>query len=474
MIETLPAPETPSDLLGKMEGGDKVLLEGAGWFDGRFSLFGMNPFATFQSRGASSRFDYLGSPGKSYHAACDPLSHLQRWLDHFHPSSPLEVTSDSPALPFLYGGAVGFFSYDLVQQFEAVPPHHSPVPDVPDVHLLFLNLYILFDTERFQWHILYNANLAIAMGETKDTAIKQGTAAIRAVRAKLQSKVSSLGRYHQSVSMTMEDRRDAYLRKVQRAKAYIAAGDIFQANLSTDIVTPADNVSLVAVYRQVRRINPSPFSAYLNIGDIEAACSSPERLLRVSRDRVETCPIAGTRMRGRDAPEDLQMIRALYDSPKERAEHLMLVDLERNDLGKICRYGSVEVETLMALEKYSHVFHLVSRLSGKPLPGVKPLEAFRALFPGGTITGVPKVRCMEIIAELEDRGRGLYTGAMGYIGFDGEMDMNIVIRTWIRYNDQMILHVGAGIVADSDPEAEYREICQKAAAMIEALKAGTL
>ncbi|MFQ5950282.1 MAG: anthranilate synthase component I family protein, partial [Nitrospiria bacterium] len=266
----------------------------------------------------------------------------------------------------------------------------------------------------------------------------------------------------------------AYMEMVRRAKGYIAAGDIFQANLSHRLTFRFPFKSLFPIYRRLWRINPSPFSAYLDLGEIQIASGSPERLVCIKKgahaDIVETRPIAGTRPRGRDPLEDIRMIKALYESEKERAEHLMLIDLERNDLGKICRYGTVRVDSLMTLEKYSHVFHLVSNVRGELIPGASPLQVLQALFPGGTITGVPKIRCMEIIAELEGKARGIYTGAIGYIGFGGEMDLNIAIRTWVRRGDEMMFQVGAGIVADSDPQSEYQETLQKAAALMKALQ----
>jgi anthranilate/para-aminobenzoate synthase component I len=210
------------------------------------------------------------------------------------------------------------------------------------------------------------------------------------------------------------------------------------------------------------------------LGTIEIASGSPERLVHLHKETekrfVETRPIAGTRPRGKNLTEDEKMIRQLYESEKERAEHLMLVDLERNDLGKICRYGSVHVDSLMALEKYSHVIHLVSQIRGEIRPEILPTQVIKALFPGGTITGVPKIRCMQIISELEKKSRGIYTGAIGYITFSGEMDLNIAIRTWVRHHDTLTFQVGAGIVADSDPDLEYQETLQKAAALMNALQ----
>jgi anthranilate/para-aminobenzoate synthase component I len=259
---------------------------------------------------------------------------------------------------------------------------------------------------------------------------------------------------------------------VSRAKEYIAAGDIFQANLSHRFHATLSGESIFPLYQNLREINPSPFSAYLNMGGFEIASGSPERLVRVKRTKgkflVETRPIAGTCPRGQDDAEDQEKIAKLYGSEKERAEHLMLVDLERNDLGRVSRFGTVSVDALMTLERYSHLFHLVSNIVGELRESVSATDVISALFPGGTITGVPKVRCMQIISELESHPRGPYTGSLGYIDFSGEIDLNIIIRTFYRKGSDLFFQVGAGIVADSDPEMEYQETLQKAAALIAA------
>ncbi len=453
------------------------LLDGSagGWFDGRYSLFGGSPFARFQSKGKSSRFDTLHSGKKqSTSSASNPLLHLQRWLDRFRPT----VEADRPLseIPFLDGGVVGFFSYDLVRQFEAIPPPAKEDPDLPDIDLLFLNLFVLFDHAKDCLHIIYNPAPEIRLGEPRERVYQEGQEKLKRVCEGLAGPTPQ--RKFEGLVFPQKGRtgcsKKEYVEMVRRAKAYIAAGDIFQANLSHRLTFEASRSSIFEVYRRLWQINPSPFSAYLDLGKIQIASGSPERLVRIRKtphdDIVETRPIAGTRPRGGTPLQDEQMVKALYGSEKERAEHLMLIDLARNDLGKICRYGSVSVDEMMALEKYSHVFHLVSNIRGSLVPGTTPLQVLKALFPGGTITGVPKIRCMEIIYELESQARGIYTGAIGYIGFGGEMDLNIAIRTWVRTKDQMSMQVGAGIVADSIPEREYQETLQKAAALMKAIK----
>lgn len=264
--------------------------------------------------------------------------------------------------------------------------------------------------------------------------------------------------------------KEKYMNIVGKAKKYIKAGDIFQANLSQRVSADIGDTTPWQIYLRLREINPSPFAGYLNMGDYHIVSSSPERLLRVQGNTVETRPIAGTRPRGSDAGGDRKMRAELLLNEKECAEHLMLIDLERNDLGRISDYGSVLVDEFMATEDYSHVIHIVSNVSGTIAKGKDCFDAIRAAFPGGTITGVPKVRCMEIIDELEPVARGPYTGSFGYIGFNRTMDLNIIIRTFVIKNNIAYVQAGAGIVADSDPEKEYYESLKKAEALIKTLE----
>jgi anthranilate/para-aminobenzoate synthase component I len=272
-----------------------------------------------------------------------------------------------------------------------------------------------------------------------------------------------------SIDIICETDREAYMDMVLKAKEYISAGDIFQANLSQRMSAHIFRKAPWDLYSVLRLINPSPFAAYMDFGDYYIVSSSPERLIRVSGRKAETRPIAGTRPRGGDSLEDQMMRKELLLNEKERAEHIMLIDLERNDLGRVAEYGSVMVDELMITEDCSHVMHIVSNVRGRLARGKDSFDAIRAAFPGGTITGVPKVRCMEIIDELEPVGRGPYTGSIGYIGFSGNMDLNIIIRTFVIKNAMAYVQAGAGIVADSDPEREYFETLKKAEALISAL-----
>jgi para-aminobenzoate synthetase component 1 len=262
----------------------------------------------------------------------------------------------------------------------------------------------------------------------------------------------------------------AFESMVRRCKEYIAAGDIYQANLSQRFSADLGGADPLRLYKILRSVNPSPFAAYLDFGDLQLVSSSPERLIRLHEGIADTRPIAGTRRRGDDHAETRDLSVELLTNEKERAEHIMLLDLERNDLGKVCKYGTVAVDELMVIENYSHVIHIVSNVMGELAAGRDAFDLVRAVFPGGTITGVPKVRCMEIIDELEPVARGPYTGSIGYFSNTGDMDLNIIIRTFVVSSGIAHIQVGAGIVADSDPVREYFETLQKAEALIKAFK----
>ncbi len=452
-------------------GGPSCLLNGTGWFDGRYSVIALSPFAAFRSRGSFSEWfdvgDVRGHPSVSER---DPLAHLQRQLDRFRdPSSDATLRM---GLPLEQGAAIGLFGYDLARQFENIPGRDDSA--IPDILLFFFDLFVIVDPTEDRLHIVFHPTPRIRIGQSPDSVDAIGKEAMERVERALQSPPLEQDAPLPARSEVVYDSSpDHYRAQVRRVLEYIAAGDVFQVNLSHRLRVAASAASAWSAYRRLMQINPSPFSAYLNLEEIQIACGSPERLVSLRADgacrRVETWPIAGTRPRGKTPDEDRERVAALYASRKECAEHLMLVDLERNDLGRVCRHGSVRVESLMEIEKYSHVIHLVSRVCGELAPDTDSLDVLRALFPGGTITGVPKVRCMEIIAELEGTSRGLYTGSVGYLGFDGTMDLNIAIRTWVQCGQEMSAQVGAGIVADSDPAAEYQETLDKAAALLAAL-----
>jgi len=366
------------------------------------------------------------------------------------------------------GGAFGLISYDAARYIEKLPSLAVDDLDLPELCLIFPRRLICFDHQRGKAHLFFEDP---APGEME-----------RAEKVILQCQATTpprppikLGRHLYSLSAVTRSNmtKESFTHMVRRAKEYIRAGDIFQSNLSQRLELAYDGDSL-DLYQALRTVNPSPFAGFLELGDemngFQLISSSPERLVQLDGRRAQTRPIAGTRRRGVDFIEDGSLTRELNLDPKERAEHIMLVDLERNDLGRVCDYGSVQVNELMINEAYSHVIHIVSNVQGVLHKKKDALDLLRAMFPGGTITGCPKIRCMEIIDELEPVRRGPYTGSFGYIGYNGNMDMNIIIRTLVRKGDMVYAQAGAGIVADSDPQREYRETLRKAEAMVRAVK----
>ncbi len=336
-------------------------------------------------------------------------------------------------------GIAGYISYEAARHLENLPngKHDSELAGFPDMYFF----------------VPGKAKVV------KEKKVRSGDFS----RSKTAAKAATTNNLCPSLS------RKQFERMVAKAKEYIAAGDIYQANLSQRFSFDFSGDPL-HLYARLRQINPSPFSAYLEMGDVTIVSSSPERLIRVRNGICETRPIAGTRPRGKSKREDGRLGRELLLNEKERAEHLMLVDLERNDLGRVCNFKTVKVNEWMTLEKYSHVTHIVSNVRGRLAKNKNTFDVLRAMFPGGTITGCPKIRSMEIIHELEPVNRGIYTGSVGYIKFDGSMDMNIVIRTILCRKNKGFIQVGAGIVHDSVPSREYDETIHKAKAMFEALK----
>lgn len=381
-----------------------------------------------------------------------------------------------PEAPPFFGGAVGYFSYDLVRQFETLPSLASPLPTVPDLEFAFFDLVGAVDHRRNQLILMFCPPLTRFFGESREQLLREGKDRLAAFEARLvrsgtvDAQPDDLG----PLTFTPEQERSAYMQSVHRCQDYIAAGDIYQANLSHRFTVDCAALHQghlqadLSAYRRLRALNPSPFSGLLRLDTVRLISSSPERLVRLDGRQADTRPIAGTRPRGNTFVEDQRLIEELRANEKERAEHIMLVDLERNDLGRVCRFGSVHVDEVMTLEQYSHVSHLVSHITGTLTEQATGFDLLRAMFPGGTITGVPKVRCMEIIEELEPVRRGLYTGSMGYLSWNGDLDFNILIRTLTMMNGTGYLQVGAGIVADSNPGREYEETLHKAQAFFSA------
>ena len=373
-------------------------------------------------------------------------------------------------LPHFWGGWVGFVGYEASALFENITLNSSQ--NIPDLSFMEAERLFVYDHK--------NQKLKFILSEenkTKDSDYEGFSLEIKRVwkdvqRAIEKIRLSPATKKEKPFSLAplkpFSDKSE-YMQKVNQAKAYICEGDIYQANISQKFETPFDK-DPIALYQRLRKVNPSPFSGFINIDNLSLVSSSPERLIKVSGDKIESRPIAGTRPRSNVAEKDEALTAELLLNYKERAEHLMLVDLERNDLGRLCEAGTVEVTDFMFLEKYSHVSHIVSNISGCLLPNRSVFEILKAVFPGGTITGCPKIRCMEIINELEPVQRGPYSGSFGYIGYAPYMDLNIIIRSIIINNGNASFHVGAGIVADSVPEKEYQETLDKAAAMMEALE----
>jgi anthranilate/para-aminobenzoate synthase component I len=464
VYESLEAPN--SYLLESIKGPDKI---------SRYSFIGAEPFLEFSVKNGSVKITHK----RKKSVTSEPPLRKLRELVNAYRASPVK------GVPPFTGGAVGIMSYDFIHYFERLPKTAADDLNIPDAHFLFIDTAVAIDHKLRKTFLVScpaaEETIAESGGPVKSWGSYYDSASEKINN--LNTKISHLFLEPQrdvkdlrkkkskaSIKIRHEMSKENYMKIVGRAKEYIRAGDIFQANLSQRVSADIGDASSWEIYKVLSRINPSPFAAYMNMGDYFIASSSPERLVRVNRTTVETRPIAGTRPRGKDAEGDREMKADLLLNEKERAEHLMLIDLERNDLGRISDYSSVKVDELMITEEYSHVIHIVSNVKGRMAAGKDCFDAIRATFPGGTITGVPKVRCMEIIDELEPVVRGPYTGAIGYIGFTGAMDLNIIIRTFVIKDSTAYVQAGAGIVADSDPEKEYYETLKKAEALIKTLE----
>ena len=386
-------------------------------------------------------------------------------------------------LPHFWGGWVGLIGYELAGKFENIPDRNADDEETPDLYMVQVDRLFVYDHKKENLKFIVSCESAVGLKDYDAMVeeIRETWERIESIFDRITESPESLAErpktFHKNNGGSINGlqsnlTRQQYEDSVGKAKKYIEEGDIYQANLSQRFATAYDGDPFEK-YLDLRSVNPSPFSGYLKLADFAIVSSSPERLVKVDDFHIETRPIAGTRPRSADPQIDQSLSAELLLNEKERAEHLMLVDLERNDLGRICETGSVEVSDLMFLEQYSHVSHIVSNISGTLLPEVTVRGILRAVFPGGTITGCPKVRCMEIIRELEPERRGPYCGSFGYIGFDRNLDLNIIIRSILFKDGTASFNVGAGIVADSSPEREYIETLDKAAAMIQVLSAGS-
>jgi anthranilate synthase component 1 len=459
--------ETPVSAFRKIDSGNYAfLLEsvegGEQW--GRYSFLGSNPSLVARVRG--TQVEVLRGEGSEVLAEVrDPFAALRWLLKDYRP-----VTV--PGLPRFTGGLVGYLGYDAVRHLERLPSRTAADLDLPDALFLLTDTLVIFDNVTHRITVVSNAFVQDPSGPGVERAYRESQQKIDAIIAALRRPVGApIGCAGAAAAGAPDSTfsREGFCEAVGRAKAYIQAGDIIQAVLSQRLTvrTGADPFD---VYRALRIVNPSPYMYYLRLGDLKIVGSSPEMLVRVEGERIDLRPIAGTRPRGATEEDDRCLAEELAADPKERAEHIMLVDLGRNDVGKVARPGSVTVPALMTIERYSHVMHLVSHVRGQAEPGRTAYDVLGACFPAGTVTGAPKVRAMEIIEELEPVRRGPYAGAVGYVSFSGNLDTCITIRTILFWRGVAMIQAGAGIVADSDPEREYDETMNKARGMRRAIE----
>ncbi len=466
--EILADMETPVSALAKLSGKSHVfLLEsvegGEKW--GRYTFLGTDPRVTCRVRKDEVVIRQNGDVRRLRHEG-DPLRFLKELLARYRP-----VTVEG--LPRFYGGAVGFLGYEMVRYFERLPggpPEDPETPETDDAVFLIADSLVIFDNLRHTIKVVACAytegcrDLRALYDETVGR-IEATAAELRAPAPRGTTVPKGRGNSRLEANMTPE----GFKSRVAKARDYILAGDIIQVVLSQRFQRE-NGMAPVDLYRALRFVNPSPYLFFLKLEDMILIGSSPEVMVRLEEGVVELKPIAGTRRRGKNEQEDRVLSDELLQDPKERAEHVMLVDLGRNDLGRIARTGSVQVNQLMVVERYSHVMHLVSHIQAQLAPGKDCFDVLRATFPAGTLTGAPKVRAMEIIDELEPTRRGPYGGAVGYFSFTGNMDFCITIRTMMLRDGKINIQAGAGIVADSDPDAEYRETVNKAEGMMQAIR----
>jgi anthranilate synthase component 1 len=450
----------PSFLLESVVGGEK-------W--ARYSFIGIEPSMTITCRGKKVEIKNGGNVTET--ETVDPLNVIKDILSRFKPV-------DIRGLPRFSGGLVGYIGYDVVKFFERVPDNPKPEIDMPDIFLMLADTVLIFDNLKQTIKVVYNIHTegndikgayedAVERIDKIIKELRQGAIGSRQEPSPIAHNLSSVA---PAESFSSNFTKPDFLDAVEKAKEYVMAGDVVQVVLSQRFEKQTA-ASPFDIYRTLRIINPSPYMYYLDIGGSQIVGSSPEILVRLEGDKITLRPIAGTRKRGETEEEDKAFEDDLKKDPKEIAEHIMLVDLGRNDVGRVAEIGSVKVTELMTVERYSHVMHLVSNVEGRLKKGLDAFDVFRACFPAGTVSGAPKVRAMEIIEELEPTKRGPYAGAVGYFGYSGNMDTCITIRTLIIKDGTVYVQAGAGIVADSVPEKEYTETVNKAMAMMKAVEA---
>lgn len=437
-------------LLESVQGGEK-------W--GQYSFLGTDPYLAFKAR--KDRVQVIrGKKIETLPVGRDPLEALKKIMSVF---KPVEVQG----LPRFFGGAVGFLSYDSVRHFETIPENSRDDFSVEDAYFVVADTLVLFDNFRQTIKVVVNVFLE---GKATPEIYRKACSRIRKIVSKLQGNLPKVSQKASGKLLMKARHTEAqYSQMVSKAKEYIQAGDIFQVVLSTRFEGKT-TVDPFELYRVLRRKNPSPYLYFLAFDGLSVVGASPEVMVRLENSHVELRPIAGTRRRGATEKEDLELEVELREDPKERAEHIMLVDLGRNDLGRVSEMGSVHVDELEVVERYSHVMHLVSHVSGRLKKGRDAFDVLRATFPAGTLSGAPKIRAMEIIEELEGLRRGVYGGCIGYISFTGNLDTAIAIRTAVFKDGKVFVQAGAGIVYNSQAASEYKECVNKAKGVLKALE----
>jgi len=440
-------------LLESVEGGEKIA---------QYSFLGANPSLILRSK--SGHVSVIRGENVEEFECDDPLVALKDVMARYR-------LVPEPNLPRFHGGAVGYLAYDGVRFFERLPDTNPDDLGLPECYFVLTDTILIFDHLNHTIKVVSNAHVEDSAERAYESAVDKIDSIIEALDRPLPAPVreASGGNNVYAASLVSNQTEEQFTDAVRKAKEYIVAGDILQVVLSQRFSTKIEAAPL-NVYRALRSVNPSPYMFYLELGDLCLVGSSPELMVRVEDGTVEVRPIAGTRRRGTDRDEDIVLERELLSDEKELAEHIMLVDLGRNDLGRVSQVGTVQVTELEVIERYSHVMHIVSNVRGALEPGEDCYSALRAVFPMGTVSGAPKIRAMEIIEELEPVKRGPYGGGLGYVSFSGNLDSCILIRTIVMVGDNAYVQAGAGIVADSDPHSEYEETINKAKALVRAIE----
>lgn len=433
-------------------GSDKkgFLMESNDKENGRYTFMGVDPQYIIRSEGEA--LVIIDKNGQRDVRKGNPLDRLKEYFDEF------EVTKEAEELEFM-GGFVGSFGYDFVRYTEKLPDDNPDEIGIETIQLMLADKFIAID------HMAETMTAVVLEADTSEGKQRAQEELDKLIRqARTNKKESLMQVHHDGEILKKSDTLEEYEKKVEKIKQYIKDGHIFQTVLSQRWTVKTKQTGF-EIYRELRKLNPSPYFYYYNFGEFEIIGSSPEMIVKQTDSRVYTCPIAGTRKRGKDKEEDIRLEKELLSDEKEKAEHVMLVDLARNDMGRISQLGTVKVSDFMSIQRYSHVMHIVSLVEGKKNGKLHPLDLVSLFLPAGTLSGAPKIRAMEIIDELESVRRGLYGGATGYLDFGGNMNFCITIRTMVKKGDRVYLQAGAGIVADSIPENEYMECCNKVMAL---------